>query len=25
LQDGKVYRLREYMDSLYISKLFGGG
>jgi len=25
LKDGKIYRLREYMDSLYISKLFGGG
>jgi ketosteroid isomerase-like protein len=23
LKDGKIYRLREYMDSLYISKLFG--
>jgi len=25
LKDGKIWRLREYMDSLYISKLFGGG
>ncbi len=24
IKDGKIFRLREYMDSLYISKLFGG-
>ncbi len=23
IKDGKIHRLREYMDSLYISKLFG--
>jgi ketosteroid isomerase-like protein len=23
IKDGRIYRLREYMDSLYISKLFG--
>ncbi len=23
IKDGKIFRLREYMDSLYISKLFG--
>ena len=25
IQDGKIFRLREYMDSLYISQLFGPG
>ncbi len=25
LKDGKVHRLREYMDSHYIAKLFGEG
>ena len=25
IKDGKIHRLREYMDSLYISKLFGAG
>src|SRR5215467_7377700 len=23
IRDGRIYRLREYMDSLYVSKLFG--
>jgi len=23
IKDGKIHRLREYMDSLYVSKLFG--
>jgi uncharacterized protein len=23
IKDGKIFRLREYMDSLYINKLFG--
>ena len=25
IKDGQIHRLREYMDSLYISKLFGAG
>jgi ketosteroid isomerase-like protein len=25
IRDGKIFAIREYMDSLYVSKLFGAG
>ncbi len=25
IKDGKIFRIREYMDSYYVSKLFGTG